>query len=100
MLLKKMIGYLFFPLMAILFATSISSALTEIATEEERQNAPKVSPQYAHQELVSGKALLVCAYPDVEVCEKVMIKGAIPLKEFEAKLPKIKKDQEIIFYCA
>ncbi len=72
----------------------------EIATDAERQSVPRVSPQYAHQELVSGRALLVCAYPDVEVCEKVMIRGAIPLKDLEARLPQIRKDQEIIFYCA
>ncbi len=83
-----------------LFSGACWAATDEIATDAERQSAVRVSPQYAHQELVSGKALLVCAYPDPEVCQKVMIKGAIPLKEFEARLPQIKKDQEIIFYCA
>lgn len=60
--------------------------------------AIRVSPQYAHQAVASGGALLVCAYPDQEVCDKVMLQGAISLKELEARLPELKKDQEIIFY--
>ncbi len=79
------------------FLTGVSWA---IVSEEERAKAPRVSVDYAHQEVVSGRALLVCAYPDEEVCAKIMLKGASNLKELEARLPSLKKDQEIIFYCA
>ena len=47
-----------------------------------------------------GKALLVCAYDDEVRFAKFHLEGAIPLKELEARLPKLPKDQEIIFYCA
>lgn len=57
----------------------------------------RVSPHYAHQAVSKG-ALLVCAYPDREVCDKVMLQGAVSLKELEARLPGLNKDQEIIFY--
>lgn len=69
-----------------------------ISPELNRDEAVRVSPHYAHQAVTSGKALLVCAYPDQEVCDKIMLEGAISLRDFEARLPKLKKDQEIIFY--
>lgn len=60
----------------------------------------RVLPAYAYQEVSLGRTLLVCAYSDPGVCGAMTLKGAISLKELEAKLPELKKDQEIIFYCA
>jgi len=48
----------------------------------------------------AGKALLVCAYPDEAKCSTMKIEGAISRTEFESRLPKVKKDQAIVFYCA
>ena len=48
----------------------------------------------------AGKALLVCAYPDEAKCSTMKIEGAISRTEFESRLPGIKKDQAIVFYCA
>lgn len=48
----------------------------------------------------AGNALLVCAYPDEGTCSKMKLEGSISRTDFESRLPGIKKDQEIIFYCA
>jgi hypothetical protein len=48
----------------------------------------------------SGKALLVCGYDDDAKFKALRLEGALSLKEFETRLPKLSKDQEIIFYCA
>jgi hypothetical protein len=85
---------------AVLILSGVCAALTEYPSTEERKSAVRVSPADAYREVVSGRALLVCAYPEEEVCEKVMLKNSITLKEFEARLPELKKDREIIFYCA
>ena len=60
----------------------------------------EISAEEAHDRVESGKALLVCAYRDERVCRKVQLEGSISLREFEAKLRKLPRDQEIIFYCA
>jgi rhodanese-related sulfurtransferase len=59
-----------------------------------------ISAAEAHQDVTSGKALLVCAYRDEEACREVQLEGSIPLARFESKHPGLPKDQEIIFYCA
>lgn len=97
MFYRKKVKYFIPFLLAGFLMTGICSAVSPELTRDE---AARVSPQYAHQAVTSGKALLVCAYPDQEVCDKIMLEGAISLKEFEAKLPELRKDQEIIFYCA
>lgn len=58
----------------------------------------RISPADAYQKVNAGTALLVCAYPDDETFKKMQLEGAISLKEFESRLPGLKKDQEIIFY--
>lgn len=59
-----------------------------------------ISAAEAHQDVASGKAFLVCAYRDEEVCRKVQLEGSISLARFETEHPGPPKDQEIIFYCA
>ena len=60
----------------------------------------EISAEEAHGRVASGKALLVCAYRDERACRKVQLEGSISLREFEARLLKLPRDQEIIFYCA
>lgn len=62
--------------------------------------APRISPQDTYRQVTSGQAILVCAYEDEAKCNTMMLQGAISLKEFESRLPNLKKDQPIIFYCA
>ncbi len=61
--------------------------------------AVRISPQAAYQQVTSGKALLVCAYQSEQICKEIMLKGGISLQEFEQKLPNLRKDQPIIFFC-
>lgn len=44
--------------------------------------------------------ILVCAYADPEACQQHPIEGALDFQTFEAELPSLPKDQEIVFYCA
>ena len=60
----------------------------------------RTSPRDAHERVAAGKALLVCAYPDAETCSKMQLQGAITRSELQTRLPDLKKDQAIIFYCA
>jgi hypothetical protein len=72
------------------------------AQQQTGENAitepPRISPAEAYQKVKAGTALLVCAYPEDETFRKMQLEGAISYKEFESRLPGLKKDQEIIFY--
>jgi len=60
----------------------------------------RISVKEAYQKVKSGKALLVCGYDDKTKFKMMRLESALSLKEFETRLPKLSKDQEIIFYCA
>jgi len=60
----------------------------------------RISPMEVYPRVKEGKAILVCAYPDKETCSKMMLPGAITRTQFQDSLSEIKKEQEIIFYCA
>ena len=60
----------------------------------------RIAPEAVRRKVISGKALLVCAYDDEEKFKQVHLEGAIPLSEFRSRLPFLNKDHEIIFYCA
>lgn len=59
----------------------------------------RITPQDAHQKVESDSAILVCAYEDEAKFKQMQLKGAISLNKFKSRLPSLKKDQEIIFYC-
>ena len=58
----------------------------------------RVTVQRARREVEEGRALLVCAYDDVE-CSRLPLPRAIPVSELERRAPTMLKDQQIIFYC-
>ncbi len=60
----------------------------------------RISPQDAYSQVAAGNALLVCADANEETCSRIMLDGAISLKEFESRRAGLKMDQPIIFYCA
>jgi hypothetical protein len=60
----------------------------------------RISPSEVYRLAKDGNAILVCAYPDEETCSKMWLRGAMTRTEFQARLFEIKKEQEIIFYCA
>ncbi len=60
----------------------------------------RVSVQEARRQVAAGRALLVCAYPDEEKCNRMKLEGSITLSELQARLAALPKDQQLIFYCA
>ncbi|HTZ39618.1 MAG TPA: hypothetical protein VMB77_05655 [Syntrophales bacterium] len=91
----------------VIFALALMAGfllLTPCATAQQQPGdpaiaePPRVSPAEAYQKVKAGTALLVCAYPEDETFKKMQLEGAISLKEFESRLPGLKKEQEIIFY--
>ncbi len=68
------------------------------AGENAMAEPARISPAEAYQKVKAGTALLVCAYPSDETFRKMQLEGAISFKQFESRLPGLKKDQEIIFY--
>jgi len=87
-------------LAAVLFMGADPATTQQAQLEGAIIAAPRISPQDTYRQVSSGQAILVCAYADEERCNTMMLQGAISLKEFESRLPNIKKDQPIIFYCA
>jgi len=60
----------------------------------------RISPQQARQKLITGHALLVCAYDDADKFKNNHLEGAMSFAALLSKLPSLSKAQEIIFYCA
>lgn len=60
----------------------------------------RLTPQEIYPKVQSGKALLVCAYADEAKCRSMQLEGSLTFQEFQAKLPVLPKEQEIVFYCA
>lgn len=91
-------------LLAAVFLMGADPATTQQAQQAQLEGAiiaaPRISPQDTYRQVTSGHAMLVCAYADEDRCNTMMLQGAISLKEFESRLPNLKKDQPIIFYCA
>jgi len=61
---------------------------------------PRSAPEEVREKVLSGKALLVCAYANEEKFLRNHLEGAISLAELEARQTSLPKDHEIIFYCA
>ena len=71
---------------------------------QTRKMAPgdveRVQPDVVYDRVVSGDALLVCAYKSDLMYWATELFGSIPFKEFEEMAPTLPKDSEIYFYCA
>jgi hypothetical protein len=67
--------------------------------EEDMAEAKRIKPQEARPKVQAGEALFVCGYDDEGMCGQMRLEGAMTFGEFNAKLPQIAKDKEIIFYC-
>ncbi len=82
-------------LSVILIASFYSFAAQDIPAPEIN----RISASDAHQLVESGRAILVCSYPD-DLCKDKLLEGAILLSQFESRVAALSKDQPIIFYCA
>jgi hypothetical protein len=76
------------------------AAIAQQASKGGAMEPIRISPAEAYKQVQARRVLFVCAYQDEGTCKNIMLEGAISLKEFEKKLPGLKKDQGIIFYCA
>jgi len=83
----------------VLLMAACEATNQQISRGDTAMEAVRISPQDTYQQVISGKAILVCSY-DKETCSKMMLEGAITHEEFQSKLPSISKSQPIIFYCA
>jgi len=61
--------------------------------------AKRMQLEEARSKVQKGGALFVCAYDSEEMCGGMRLENALTLGEFNARLPEISKEQEIIFYC-
>jgi len=59
----------------------------------------RISAEEARRRQMAG-ALLICAYDSADKFRQNCLEGSIPLEAFQARLPSLSKDQELIFYCA
>jgi len=59
----------------------------------------RISATEAHKKVRAGQAILVCAYESDARFAKFHLEGAIPFSEFKELFPKLKVEQEVIFYC-
>ena len=62
--------------------------------------AQRIPPEEARNRVENGEAVLVCGYEDEEKCRGMHLQGSMTLQEFEATLPSLDEEQEIVFYCA
>ncbi len=61
--------------------------------------ATRISQEDARRRVLSGEALLVCAYDDEAKFRTMRLEGAISFSEFKGRTGSLPKNQEIIFYC-
>ena len=62
--------------------------------------AIRLSPNEVRNKVISGEALLVCAYDNEKKFRKFRLEGAISFAEFKTKASNLPDDQEIFFYWA
>lgn len=60
----------------------------------------RVTSEEIRPRVLAGKALLVCAYDDEDAFRSMRLEGAISLKDLDARLSALPREQEIVFYCA
>jgi len=61
---------------------------------------PRIDVEEARHKVAAGQALLVCAYEDESKCGRMRLESSITLSELQARLPSLRRDHELIFYCA
>ncbi|WP_129124877.1 rhodanese-like domain-containing protein [Geomonas oryzae] len=59
----------------------------------------RIQVQEARRKVQDGEALFVCAYDSEEMCGGIRLEKGLTMGEFNARLPEIPKEKEIIFYC-
>ncbi|MGB3211434.1 MAG: hypothetical protein WBB19_12075 [Desulforhopalus sp.] len=60
----------------------------------------RVSSSEIRPRVLSGDALLVCAYESDEKFKAYHLEGAVSFTEFQDMAPKLAKNKELVFFCA
>ena len=60
----------------------------------------RLSADKVREGVVAGTTLLVCAYDDDAKFKKFKLEGAIALSDFKMRLSDLRKDMQVVFYCA
>ncbi len=58
----------------------------------------RVPPEEARKKVLSGEAMLVCAYEDETKFRRLHLEGAVSLRELKDKVASLSRQREIIFY--
>ena len=61
--------------------------------------APRISVEEAHRKANAGEALLICAYEDESRCEPIHLENSLTISDLKEQLPRLGKEQQLIFYC-
>jgi len=72
---------------------------TNIGREIDMDDITRISAAAALKMNVAG-SLLVCAYDSEQTFKRNHLAGGISLQEFQARVPSLDKNTEIVFYCA
>ena len=83
------------PALAAILALLMASCATP---SDPADRVTRIPPKEVRNRMEGHGALLVCAYP-ADKCLGTHLAGAMSLEELEAKVPALKPDQEIIFFC-
>ena len=59
----------------------------------------RIDAHEVNRKLQNGTALLICAYDDEALFKRMKLRGALSLKDLQARLPDLPKNQDIVFYC-
>jgi rhodanese-related sulfurtransferase len=62
--------------------------------------AKRIDADQVHRAVKETRALLVCAYADDARSQEFRLSDALSLGEFQGEVPRLRKDRQIIFYCA
>jgi len=60
-------------------------------------DVPRIDVEDARRAVESGRAVLVCGYPDETKCSSIRLAGSVTLSELAMR--DIPKNRELIFYC-
>jgi bifunctional DNA-binding transcriptional regulator/antitoxin component of YhaV-PrlF toxin-antitoxin module len=74
--------------------------MAETRGQNPGDRVERISAGDARRRVAEGRAVLVCAYEDEDRCRRLKLQGAHTLRELEAGMANLSRNQELIFYCA
>ena len=72
--------------------------MQETAEHATMTEIVRIPAEEVREKVLSGEALLVCAYEDEEKFRRLHLEGAISLAAFRRQAEALSREREIIFY--